>query len=116
MAQREIINDRQDNTVLLPCLFTDSSIRTRTAGGGHFLQADYAVQDATLPGGLFAFSQEGKGGLCEHHAAHMDDCGYTEEAPETPCTYISYSSCRRWWLSSQHHPLSLRILFLAAPH
>lgn len=58
MAQREIINDRQDNTVLLSCLFTYSSIRTRTARGGHFLQAYHAVQDAAIPGGLFAFSQE----------------------------------------------------------
>lgn len=66
MAQREIISDRQtdrqDNTILLSCLFTYSSIRTRTARGGHFLQAYHAVQDAALPGGLFAFSQEGKGG------------------------------------------------------
>lgn len=58
MAQREIISDRQDNTILLSCLFTYSSIRTRTARGGHFLQAYHAVQDAALPGGLFAFSQE----------------------------------------------------------
>ncbi|EOS61903.1 hypothetical protein C814_01245, partial [Anaerotruncus sp. G3(2012)] len=27
-------------------------------------------------------------GLCEHHAAHTDDCGYTEETPGTPCTYV----------------------------
>ena len=62
MAQREIINDRQDNTVLLSCLFTYSSIRTRTARGGHFLQAYHAVQDAALPGGLLRFHRREKEG------------------------------------------------------
>ena len=26
-------------------------------------------------------------GLCEHHTAHTDECGYTEGTPEVPCAH-----------------------------
>ena len=32
-------------------------------------------------------------GLCEHHAAHTDDCGYTEETPGTPCGHEHTEDC-----------------------
>ena len=32
-------------------------------------------------------------GLCEHHAAHTDDCGYTEETPGTPCGHEHTADC-----------------------
>ena len=48
-----------------------------------------AVAFNMLPaGGFAAYASEGKAGQCEHHAAHTDDCGYTEETPGTPCTYV----------------------------
>ncbi|MEY8396716.1 S-layer homology domain-containing protein [Lachnospiraceae bacterium 45-P1] len=32
-------------------------------------------------------------GLCEHHTAHTDDCGYTEETPGTPCGHEHTEDC-----------------------
>ena len=32
-------------------------------------------------------------GLCEHHTAHTDDCGYTEETPGTPCGHEHTADC-----------------------
>ena len=32
-------------------------------------------------------------GLCEHHTAHTDDCGYQEETPETPCGHEHTEDC-----------------------
>ena len=32
-------------------------------------------------------------GLCEHHAAHTDDCGYKEETPGTPCGHEHTEDC-----------------------
>ncbi len=32
-------------------------------------------------------------GLCEHHTGHTPDCGYTEGAPETPCTHEHIPDC-----------------------
>lgn len=32
-------------------------------------------------------------GLCEHHAAHTDECGYTEETPGTPCGHEHTEDC-----------------------
>ncbi len=48
-----------------------------------------AVAFNMLPaGGFAAHASEGKTGLCEHHTVHTDDCGYQEETPGTPCTYV----------------------------
>ena len=35
----------------------------------------------------------GASGLCEHHPAHTDECGYTEGTPEVPCTHEHRSEC-----------------------
>ena len=32
-------------------------------------------------------------GLCEHHTAHTDDCGYQEETPGTPCGHEHTEDC-----------------------
>ena len=32
-------------------------------------------------------------GLCEHHTAHTDECGYTEGTPEVPCAHEHRSEC-----------------------
>ncbi len=32
-------------------------------------------------------------GLCEHHTAHTDDCGYKEETPGTPCGHEHTEDC-----------------------
>ena len=33
------------------------------------------------------------GGLCEHHPAHNEACGYTEGTPETPCSHEHNEGC-----------------------
>ena len=33
------------------------------------------------------------GGLCEHHSAHDESCGYTEGTPGTPCTHEHTDEC-----------------------
>ena len=35
----------------------------------------------------------GASGLCEHHTAHTDECGYTEGTPEVPCAHEHRSEC-----------------------
>ena len=48
-----------------------------------------------------AFAAEGEtgarasnpGGLCEHHPAHDEACGYTEEAAEIPCSHEHTEEC-----------------------
>ena len=46
-----------------------------------------------------AFAAEGSGetidtsGLCEHHTAHDDTCGYVEGIAETPCTHEHSEEC-----------------------
>ncbi len=35
----------------------------------------------------------GASGLCEHHAEHTADCGYTEGTPETPCAHEHGAEC-----------------------
>ena len=53
-----------------------------------------AVAFNMLPaGGFAAYASEGKAGLCEHHTAHTDDCGYTEETPGTPCGHEHTEDC-----------------------
>lgn len=53
-----------------------------------------AVAFNMLPaGGFAAYASEGKAGLCEHHAAHTDDCGYTEETPGTLCGHEHTEDC-----------------------
>lgn len=54
MSEWSII-DKQDKSVLLPCLFTYSVIKIRTAEGGVFQQGYHALRDASFPGGLFVF-------------------------------------------------------------
>ena len=38
----------------------------------------------------WALATEGgtSGGLCPHHPAHTDECGYALEEPGAPCTFI----------------------------
>ena len=33
------------------------------------------------------------GGLCEHHAEHTEDCGYTEGSEGTPCNHEHTENC-----------------------
>ncbi len=35
----------------------------------------------------------GASGLCEHHTAHDEGCGYTEGTPESPCTHEHSEDC-----------------------
>ena len=36
--------------------------------------------------GLFAFAEQERDTLCEHHPAHTAECGYVKG--ESPCTYV----------------------------
>mgnify|MGYP001078465868 CR=1 FL=1 len=52
-----------------------------------------------LPAPAFAADEEAyalpldMGGLCEHHPAHDEACGYTEEAAEIPCSHEHTEEC-----------------------
>ena len=55
-----------------------------------------AVMIVTMSGTpVHAVSDRGQPetGLCEHHTAHTDDCGYTEETPGTPCGHEHTEDC-----------------------
>ena len=49
-----------------------------------------AMVCSTLPVNVLAVenSNQNVGGLCEHHAEHTEDCGYTEGSEGKPCTFI----------------------------
>ena len=50
---------------------------------GMLPQTAFATQGVTI----------GTGGLCEHHTAHDETCGYVEAAEGTPCTHEHSEDC-----------------------
>ena len=50
---------------------------------------------STLPMNVLAVenSNQHTGGLCEHHPAHTEDCGYTEGTQGTPCNHEHTDEC-----------------------
>ena len=54
-----------------------------------------AMVCSTLPVNVLAVenSNQNVGGLCEHHAEHTEDCGYTEGSEGTPCNHEHTEDC-----------------------
>lgn len=55
-----------------------------------------AAMTVTLWGtSVYAVAESGQlgTGLCEHHTAHTEDCGYTEGTPGTPCSHEHTEDC-----------------------
>ena len=50
---------------------------------------------STLPVNVLAVENSNRnvGGLCEHHAEHTEDCGYTEGSEGTPCNHEHTEDC-----------------------
>lgn len=54
-----------------------------------------AMVCSTLPVNVLAVENSNRnvGGLCEHHAEHTEDCGYTEGSGGTPCNHEHTEDC-----------------------
>ena len=54
-----------------------------------------AMVCSTLPVNVLAVENSNRnvGGLCEHHAEHTEDCGYTEGSEGTPCNHEHTENC-----------------------
>ena len=54
-----------------------------------------AMVCSTLPVNVLAVENSNRnvGGLCEHHAEHTEDCGYTEGSEGTPCNHEHTEDC-----------------------
>ena len=54
-----------------------------------------AMVCSTLPVNVLAVENSNRnvGGLCEHHAEHTEDCGYTEGIEGTPCNHEHTEDC-----------------------
>ena len=54
-----------------------------------------AMVCSTLPVNVLAVESSNRnvGGLCEHHAEHTEDCGYTEGSEGTPCNHEHTEDC-----------------------
>ena len=44
-------------------------------------------------GYVWASEAEEDAGLCEHHPAHTEECGYIASAPGADCTHVHDESC-----------------------
>ncbi len=62
-----------------------------------------ALFGTQLPGGNVAEGAAGyAGGICEHHPAHTEECGYQEAAPERPCRHEHTRDCYEYVTSCVH--------------
>ncbi len=64
-----------------------------------------AMVCSTLPVNVLAVENSNRnvGGLCEHHAEHTEDCGYTEGSEGTPCNHEHTEDCYTTLVTSCVH-------------